>query len=117
MSKFFKIVTIAVQSVAYVNGLLILGGQTNVTSCMCICVCCPEEELGSSEESGKDWSDLEREAAEADKERSDFQDEYAGTDKKGKGKRPASYGGRKDSDRDRLASPIISERNALSFYT
>ena len=35
-----------------------------------------EEELGSSEESGKDWSDLEKEAAEADKERSDFKDEY-----------------------------------------
>lgn len=41
------------------------------------------EELGSSEESGKDWSDLEREAAEADRENLDFEDEYS----KGK-KRP-----------------------------
>lgn len=117
MSKFCKIVTIAVQTVACVNGLSILGEQTNASSftCICVCVCCPEE-LASSEESGKDWSDLEREAAEADKERSDFQDEYAGSDKKVKGKRPGSYGGRKDSAQDRLASPIISERNALSFY-
>ncbi|KAJ8681349.1 hypothetical protein QAD02_017136 [Eretmocerus hayati] len=37
-----------------------------------------EEELGSSEESGKDWSDLEREAAEEDKERGDdFGDDYS----------------------------------------
>lgn len=35
-----------------------------------------EDELGSEEESGKDWSDLEREAAEEDRERvyDDFQD-------------------------------------------
>jgi hypothetical protein len=63
--------------------------------------------LASSEESGKDWSDLEREAAEADKERSDFQDEYAGSDKKGKGKRPGSYRGQKASNQDRLATSII----------
>jgi nucleosome binding factor SPN SPT16 subunit len=63
-----------------------------------------EEELASSEESGKDWSDLEREAAEADKERRDFQDEYAGTGKKVKGKQPGSFGGRKDSGRDRHSS-------------
>lgn len=68
-----------------------------------VCFCCSEEELASSEESGKDWSDLEREAAEADKERRDFQDEYAGTGKKGKGKQPGSFGGRKDSGGDRLA--------------
>ncbi|XP_011506488.1 PREDICTED: FACT complex subunit spt16 isoform X2 [Ceratosolen solmsi marchali] len=37
-----------------------------------------EEELGSSEESGKDWSDLEREAAEEDKERGDeYVDDYS----------------------------------------
>lgn len=41
-------------------------------------------DLGSSEESGKDWSDLEREAAEADKEQKDFQDEYTKS-KKGSG--------------------------------
>lgn len=62
-----------------------------------------EEELASSEESGKDWSDLEREAAEADKERTDFQDEYA-EGKKGN-KRPAdNFRGRKESDRDRHSS-------------
>ena len=33
-------------------------------------------ELGSSEESGKDWSDLEREAAEADKESNKFEDDF-----------------------------------------
>lgn len=42
-------------------------------------------ELGSSEESGKDWSDLEREAAEADRERNDFEDEYTKQNKKGGG--------------------------------
>ncbi|KAL0098999.1 hypothetical protein PUN28_020206 [Cardiocondyla obscurior] len=38
-----------------------------------------EEELGISEESGKDWSDLEREAAEEDKERGDerYRDDYS----------------------------------------
>lgn len=41
-----------------------------------------EEELGSSEESGKDWSDLEKEAAEEDSELKEFRDEYA--DKKNK---------------------------------
>lgn len=69
----------------------------------CLCLYCSEEELASSEESGKDWSDLEREAAEADKESRDFQDEYAGTGKKGKVKQPGSFGERKDSGRDRLA--------------
>lgn len=46
------------------------------------------KELGSSEESGKDWSDLEREAAEEDKERGDgvYQDDYS---KKKLGARPA----------------------------
>ena len=55
--------------------------------------------MASSEESGKDWSDLEREAAEADKEHNDFQDEYA-EGKKGI-KRPGSFGGRKDDKKDR----------------
>lgn len=36
-----------------------------------------EEELGSSDESGKDWSDLEREAAEEDRDRNNFQDEFS----------------------------------------
>ncbi|KAK7862745.1 hypothetical protein R5R35_002513 [Gryllus longicercus] len=54
-----------------------------------------EEELGSSEESGKDWSDLEREAAEADKELTNFEDEYANS-KKG-GKKPESFNNRSPS--------------------
>lgn len=40
-------------------------------------ICLLEEELGSSDESGKDWSDLEREAAEEDRGLNDFQDEYS----------------------------------------
>lgn len=44
-------------------------------------------DIGSSEESGKDWSDLEAEAAEADKAGGHFEDEY--TRSKGSGsKRP-----------------------------
>lgn len=43
--------------------------------------------MGSSDESGKDWSDLEKEAAEEDKEREDFQDEYAGRKRGGGGKK------------------------------
>jgi hypothetical protein len=73
--------------------------------------------LASSEESGKDWSDLEREAAEADKERSDFQDEYAGSGQKAKVKRPASYGGRKDSNQDRLAISVIFRNSIMVFVT
>lgn len=38
--------------------------------------CAVPTDLGTSEESGKDWSDLEREAEEADKHQSDFEDEY-----------------------------------------
>uniref|UniRef100_A0A0A9XBE9 FACT complex subunit n=1 Tax=Lygus hesperus TaxID=30085 RepID=A0A0A9XBE9_LYGHE len=45
-----------------------------------------EEELGSSDESGKDWSDLEREAAEEDRERSEYTEEsIAGSKRKGRG--------------------------------
>ena len=33
--------------------------------------------VGSDEESGKDWSDLEREAAEADREREENGDRYS----------------------------------------
>lgn len=35
------------------------------------------EEMGSEEESGKDWSDLEREAAEEDRERERYGDDKA----------------------------------------
>lgn len=34
-------------------------------------------EGGESDESGKDWSDLEREAAEADRENANFEDDYS----------------------------------------
>ncbi|KAL0272878.1 UNVERIFIED_CONTAM: hypothetical protein PYX00_005698 [Menopon gallinae] len=56
------------------------------------------EELGSSEESGKDWSDLEREAAEADRENVSFEDEYS----KGKKRTGSSY---KDRDKHHKSSP------------
>ncbi|CAG5090888.1 Similar to dre4: FACT complex subunit spt16 (Drosophila melanogaster) [Cotesia congregata] len=49
-----------------------------------------EEELGSSEESGKDWSDLEREAAEEDNERSNYPaDTYTKNKKKSKHDTPS----------------------------
>ncbi|XP_043248996.1 FACT complex subunit spt16 isoform X1 [Colletes gigas] len=59
------------------------------------------EELGSSEESGKDWSDLEREAAEEDKERADdqFQDDYNSSKKK-------------KSDRKHSSSPSKDRHNS-----
>ncbi|KAF0302195.1 FACT complex subunit spt16 [Amphibalanus amphitrite] len=38
---------------------------------------------GSEEESGKDWSELEEEAREADRERSEFEDEYTSKKKAG----------------------------------
>lgn len=53
-------------------------------------------ELGSSEESGKDWSDLEREAAEADRERNDFEDEYT---KQKKGSSSGSFRDKYDRKR------------------
>lgn len=53
--------------------------------------------MGSSEESGKDWSDLEREAAEEDKERGEdrFHDDYNSSKKK-KGSRKHSPSPSKD---------------------
>ena len=38
--------------------------------------------MGSSEESGKDWSDLEREAAAPDRDASDFDDDSIDRKKK-----------------------------------
>ncbi|XP_071546474.1 FACT complex subunit spt16-like [Panulirus ornatus] len=55
------------------------------------------EDLGSSEESGKDWSDLEREAAEADKQLGDFEDEYTKQKKKKGGSSHNKYEDRKSS--------------------
>ena len=59
--------------------------------------------MGSSEESGKDWSELEEEAAAADKNREDFVDDY--TKKKSgvkdyKGKKLSSSDHRKGSSSD-----------------
>nr|CAD7401370.1 unnamed protein product [Timema cristinae] len=79
-----------------------------------------EEELASSEESGKDWSDLEREAAEADKERADYQDEYA--DSKNTNKRPGgSFNNRSpskhhksDKDKNRHSSSKSSSKHRHS---
>ncbi|XP_066591471.1 FACT complex subunit spt16 isoform X2 [Prorops nasuta] len=57
------------------------------------------EELGSSEESGKDWSDLEREAAEEDKERGEdrYHDDYSSS---------------KKNKSDRRDSPSSKDRHA-----
>ena len=51
--------------------------------------------MGTSEESGKDWSELEEEAAAADKHREDFVDDY--TKKKSGAK---DYKGKKSSSSD-----------------
>ncbi|RWS25593.1 FACT complex subunit spt16-like protein [Leptotrombidium deliense] len=65
-----------------------------------------EEELGSSEESGKDWSELEEEARKADKDQGDnFQDEY--TKRKGLKSKPESS----KSHSHRHKSPVKSMKN------
>lgn len=56
-------------------------------------------DLGTSEESGKDWSELEEEAREADRNRNEFEDEYT----KRKGGKVASGPDRKGMDRKRPA--------------
>lgn len=56
-----------------------------------------DEELGSSEESGKDWSDLEREAAEEDKERGEVFDRGDF----GKNKKPSKHS---SSSKDRCVN-------------
>lgn len=60
-----------------------------------------EEELGSSDESGKDWSDLEREAAEEDRDRNDFQDEYSKKKSGSSGSRFNSSSSHKKSSSDK----------------
>ncbi|KAF4519024.1 hypothetical protein B566_EDAN009787 [Ephemera danica] len=57
-----------------------------------------EEELGSSEESGKDWSDLEAEAAEADKEDAKFNDDYP-TNTRDRNRPVGSKGGHSSSSK------------------
>lgn len=63
-----------------------------------------EEELGSSEESGKDWSDLEREAAEEDKERGDdrYRDDYSSSKKKKSNRRQSL-----SPSKDRLVGTLV----------
>ncbi|KAL6266265.1 hypothetical protein P5V15_003125 [Pogonomyrmex californicus] len=70
-----------------------------------------EEELGSSEESGKDWSDLEREAAEEDKERGDdrYRDDYSSSKKKKANRRQSP-----SSSKDRHNSKHKSSSNSKS---
>ncbi|XP_022164066.1 FACT complex subunit spt16 isoform X1 [Myzus persicae] len=67
-----------------------------------------EEELGSSDESGKDWSDLEREAAEEDRDRNEFQDEYS------KKKLGSSSGSRFNSSSSHKKSSSDKHRNSVS---
>lgn len=45
------------------------------------------DSLGSSEESGKDWSELEEEAARADRNHNDFVDDYTAKKRKVLGSR------------------------------
>lgn len=68
--------------------------------------------MNSSEESGKDWSDLEREAAEEDKDRKDFQDEYA--DKKNKKGGPLERSSHRSPDKKSKHNDRDRYRNVLS---
>ncbi|XP_050429872.1 FACT complex subunit spt16-like isoform X2 [Adelges cooleyi] len=70
-----------------------------------------EEELGSSDESGKDWSDLEREAAEEDRDRSEFQDEYSKKKMSSGGRFPSSSSHKKSSS-DKHHSPNKSKSSS-----
>jgi len=81
-----------------------------------------EEELGSSEESGKDWSDLEREAAEEDKERGDdrYREDYS-SNKKKKSNRRQSLSPSKDRYRminiyQRIYLPLFWDILYLDIY-
>ena len=78
----------------YVTVQYILITHTEYDNCKYI------EEIGSSEESGKDWSDLEAEAAEADKTQGYFEDEYTRGKGGSKGSRPGpSSSAYRDKDR------------------
>ena len=73
--------------------------------------------MGSSEESGKDWSELEEEAAAADKNREDFVDDY--TKKKSgvkdyKGKKLSSSDHRKGSSSDHRKGSSSDHRKGSS---
>ncbi|XP_058807704.1 FACT complex subunit spt16 isoform X2 [Phymastichus coffea] len=68
-----------------------------------------EEELGSSEESGKDWSDLEREAAEEDKERGEYNEssDY-------KGKKGSKHSSSKDRHNSHKSASHSKNKNSSS---
>jgi nucleosome binding factor SPN SPT16 subunit len=75
-----------------------------------------EEEEGSDEESGKDWSDLEKEAAEADKNQKFFEDEYTsrkGGSAGGAPKRPlsSSHKSSSSSKKHKSSSPSKSRHD------
>ncbi|RLU21260.1 hypothetical protein DMN91_005633 [Ooceraea biroi] len=74
-----------------------------------------EEELGSSEESGKDWSDLEREAAEEDKERGEdrYHDDYS-SNKKKKSTRRQTLSPSKDRHNSKHKSSTSSKSKSSS---
>lgn len=71
------------------------------------------EELGSSDESGKDWSDLEREAAEEDRERGDdYNDDYTRGKRKGRGGGDHYDSPKKSKhDKHRQVLPVKNIRN------
>ncbi|XP_050429833.1 FACT complex subunit spt16-like isoform X2 [Adelges cooleyi] len=73
-----------------------------------------EEELGSSDESGKDWSDLEREAAEEDRDRNEFQDEYSKKNSSGSRFSSSSSHKKRSSDKHRHSSSSYSKINNSS---
>ncbi|KAK4019969.1 hypothetical protein OUZ56_001967 [Daphnia magna] len=63
---------------------------------------------GSSDESGKDWSDLEREAAEADRENVNFEDEYSRS-RGGKGAAPPTSKREHSSSKPSSSKPSSSK--------
>ena len=72
-----------------------------------------ENSLGTSEESGKDWSELEEEAAAADKTRTDFVDDY--TQRKNKG---SSHHRDRDRDRDhRRSKPPPPKKHSSGHHS
>lgn len=60
-----------------------------------------EAELGTSEESGKDWSELEEEAAKADRNHKEFEDEYTKKPQSAYSKHSNGSGKRKSYDDSR----------------
>lgn len=63
-----------------------------------------QPDMGSEEESGKDWSDLEREAEEDDRNYNSKQDEYPAHKKK------SSSGGDRNRDKHKSSSSSKNHR-------